>query len=159
MLYNELMNKSEIVVSVISYYQEKIDSAENQIKSIRNKAAKSPGAMESWSDKSKDEFTQLADALSREIKPLKTSIDFFNKTDKLSATIKSGSLVVYSSVKRGSKEIVLVVPEIGGEFISSAGEDIFLLSAKAELGKNLLGHKTGDTISWKEDTLTIEEIK
>lgn len=145
------MNREEVLKEAIGYYRFRISEIEKKVSATRNKAAKSPGAMESWSDKSKDEFTQLADGLTRELKPLRESV-------KALEAAKPSEIIEIGSIVSSGVDYYLIVPSIGGDFIKTGGEEIFLLSAQSELGKLLLGKRVKDTIDWRGKSFVITSI-
>lgn len=154
------MNKKDVVSKIIKYLQLKIQEAEARVGKATKSAADAPGSMESWSDKSKDEFTQLASALSKELKPLnnalkkmKELLDDADRSDKISV----GSLVCIQLPT--AKSCLFIVPNGGGENITVGKDSIFLLSKDSELAKTILGHAVGDKIAWRNGSLTILNVE
>lgn len=145
------MTREEVVRAAVEYFQFRIKDVEKKVEAIRNKASQSPGAMESWSDKSKDEFTQLADGLARELDPLKASA-------KLLAASKFQKVVGVGSILALDEDYYLIVPYAGGDLIRAGETELFLLSAGSELGKLLLGKKVNDAIEWRGKWLGVKKV-
>jgi len=158
--YIVFMNKKDVVSKIIEYLQLKIQEAEARVGKAAKSAADAPGSMESWSDKSKDEFTQLASALSKELGPLnnalkkmKELLNDASRSDKISV----GSLV--NIELPNAKSHLFIVPSGGGENITVGKDSIFLLSKDSELAKTILGHKVGDKVAWRNDLLTVLSVE
>lgn len=154
------MNKKIVLEKAIEYYQSKINQVEARVKKTNKSASDAPGSMESWSDKSKDEFTQLAAALSKEISPLNKSLEKMNEILVLNIVfdkIAIGSLICVQFPNR--KDNLLIVPSGGGESIKIKDASVFLLSKDSELANVLIGCKTGDEISWRDASVTILEVE
>lgn len=141
------MNKKEALKIAERYFADKISGLKEHIAKTAKKSADAPGSMESWSDKSKDEFAQLTRALAKELAPLEKSLAKLQQAS-ISEKISLGSFV---AVFMNGKENNILIVESGGE---KAG-DLFLLSKDSELGKTLLGHKSGDTVSWRNGNIQI----
>lgn len=122
----------EATTAVINFLENKLKRLEAQIKLTNKKASDSPGAMESWSDKSKDEFSQLAGALSKEIEPIKATIKALKtNTQNSKGKVALGSLVTLS--KDEASEEYLLIPDNGGDEIALSTEKrFFLLSLKSD---------------------------
>lgn len=147
------MTKKQAYEKAREYLSDRISKLEQQILRTRKKAADAPGSMESWSDKSKDEFSQLAGALSRELDPLKKSLRSLGEwEDKAFAKVQVGAFV---EVLMSDKKNYLLMLDIGGEKIN----ELFLLSKDSELGKALTGHKTNDLIDWRSGTVKVISIQ
>jgi hypothetical protein len=141
----------QVLLAIKDCYQQKIIDLQKQIDETRDSAAKSPGSMQSWPDKSKQEFTQLADTLSKNLAPLQSSLKQVQEIAESHKTsdnkkVEVGSIIKTQSAESENNEYLVIVPEVGGEQITVSGVDYFLLSVKSELGKNLLDKNVGDKI-------------
>ncbi len=153
----------EVLQSIEEYYLGEIENLQKRIDENADSAAKSPGSMQSWSDKSKQEFTQLADALSKDIPPLQASlkqISFIVAESKINGeNISLGSIVKVQYPGEENDEYLVIVPVAGGNLITVDDKDFFLLSEKSDLGKSLLNKKRGDKVNLKSGSeVLITEI-
>jgi hypothetical protein len=143
----------KVLQSIEEYYLVEIENLQKRIDENATGAAKSPGSMQSWSDKSKQEFTQLAEALSRDIPLLQMSYkqitDILNHGKVLGNKISIGSIIKLRYPNETNDEYLVIVPAAGGNLITVDGKDFFLLSEKSDLGKNLLNKKLNDKIKLK----------
>jgi len=143
----------KVLQSIEEYYLVEIENLQKRIDENATGAAKSPGSMQSWSDKSKQEFTQLAEALSRDIPLLQMSYkqitDILNHGKVLGNIISIGSIIKLRYPNETNDEYLVIVPASGGNLITVDGKDFFLLSEKSDLGKNLLNKKLNDKIKLK----------
>jgi len=151
----------KVLRSIEEYYSEKIADLNRQIEEKRDSAAKSPGSMQSWSDKSKQEFSQLANALLKNLEPLKISLKSVKEI--LSTKNKSNAISIGSIIKTKSdeedQERLVIVPGVGGDQIIVDDIEYFLLSAKSELANQLLEKKPGQKLTLKSGTeITIIEV-
>jgi len=87
----------KVLQSIEECYSQKIADLNRQIEEKRDSAAKSPGSMQSWSDKSKQEFSQLANALLKNLEPLKISLKSVKEI--LSTKNKSNAISIGSIIK------------------------------------------------------------
>ena len=146
------MTKKEAITKAKKFLSDKIAYLEEHDKKTSKKAADAPGSMESWSDKSKDEFSQLAAALGRELEPLQKSLKRLSGLEeKILDKVEVGSLV---EARMNNKKYYFLILDIGGENI----DGLYLLSKDSELGKTLLGHKPSDSITWRNGEINILSI-
>lgn len=151
--------KNEAIKAAIIFLRAKLRLLEAQIKTTTKKASDAPGSMESWSDKSKDEFSQLADALSKELEPIKETIKELESSQSAAAT-QEVSVGSYVTVERdGEKEKYLMVSSYGGdEIVQKEGEKFFLLSSKTDLGKEIVNNKVGSKLTFRGQCLIVTAI-
>ncbi|MCX6810409.1 MAG: hypothetical protein NTY30_01565 [Candidatus Berkelbacteria bacterium] len=143
----------KVLQSVEEYYLAEIENLQKRIDENATSAANSPGSMQSWSDKSKQEFTQLAEALSKDIPPLQLSLKQISailESGKIpSKNISVGSIVKVQYPDEPNDEYLVIVPTAGGNLITVDDKDFFLLSEKSDLGKSLLNKKLNDKVNLK----------
>ena len=153
--------RDQILQFIEEHYSRKISDLKQQIEEKKDAAAKSPGSMQSWSDKSKQEFSQLAEALSKNIEPLEFTLKSVEETRKIKNerdSISIGSIIKTASDGEDDEKLV-IIPGIGGEQIIVDDVEYFLLSDKSELAKQLLGKKPGDKLTLKSGIeVTITEV-
>jgi len=154
----------KVIEETIEYYNQKISGLEKQVKETRENAAKSPGSMQSWSDKSKQEFSQLADSLSKNLQPLKNSVKKISeilttKKNSIGNQVVIGSIVKTKESGEDSNEYLLIVPGVGGDQIKVDEIEYFLLSENSNLAKELLVKKLNSKIVLKSGIeISIVEI-
>lgn len=153
----------KVIEATIKYYERKISELQEKIDNTKDSAAKSPGSMQSWSDKSKDEFTQMASALSKNLEPLQFSLkqmESILKSQNTSKGIIVGSIVKTQEPGEDNNEYLLIVPGVGGDTLNLDDKEYFLLSAESELGKQLLNKKLNDKLKLKSgsEVLIVEII-
>lgn len=153
--------RDQILQSIVDHYSKKLADLQTQIKEKKDDAAKSPGSMQSWSDKSKQEFTQLAEALSKNIEPLETtlkSVEEIKKTKSDAEQVTVGSIIKTISDTEDDEQLV-IISGVGGEQMIVDNVPYFLLSDKSELAKQLLGKKPGDKLTLKSGMeITVSEV-
>jgi len=153
----------KVLQSIEEYYLAEIDNLQKRIDENADSAAKSPGSMQSWSDKSKQEFTQLAEALSKDIPPLQASLKQIIKiisSGKIAADVISvGSIVKLEHTNEENDEYLVIVPAAGGNLITVDKKDFFLLSEKSDLAQSLLNKKINDKVNLESGSeVLISEI-
>ena len=153
--------RDKILQFIEEHYSRKIADLKQQIKEKENDAAKAPGSMQSWSDKSKEEFTQLANALAKNIEPLEASlksVEEIRKTKNDSSEISIGSIIKTKS--NGEDDgCLVIISGVAGEQIIVDDIEYFLLSDQSELAKQLLEKKPGDKLTLKSGIeITITEV-
>lgn len=152
--------RDSAIRAAINFLTDKLSQAEKNVSLTTHKVVNAPGAMESWSDKSKDEFSQLASALLKEAEPIRATIkelQQFQLSKSDSVIVSAGSFVVVD--RDGWSENYLLVSGYGGDVVFLENDiSFYLLSLRSDLGKKLSTKKVKDEFAHKENKIKITKI-
>lgn len=148
----------EVVAEAIKSIDDKMKTAEKQVRGAIQAANNSPSRMQSRYDSSREEYSMQAAAIGgglEELRLLKAFLLGLLGGQAIgSDDIGLGSLVRLD-YGDGEDEHLLVVPNNGGDEFEINGIRVRTVSADSPLGTALIGHKSGEVVSFKPDRFPI----
>lgn len=136
--------KEKIINKFIEILKKSLKEQENIFNKTEEVRKESSGAMQSWSDTTRNQKEREAGYYAKKMMELSEGIKYLislkNTQEKDSEIVKLGSLVALENDKK-----YLLVKSVGG-FKLNGDNNIFILSENAVLFKKLLGKKRGDEI-------------
>lgn len=158
------MNKQKLLRRIHGDISRSLGSTRESIEKTRQQAIEAPGAMESKSDTTKAQMSNVATTLQGSYESgLKAlgELEALIANPSQSARVASCSLVEVRDAS-GSKEVYLLLPAGGGNTYEIDGEEVFVISDRAPLACALVNHVVGDGVIVKTAgntrTLTIVAI-
>jgi transcription elongation GreA/GreB family factor len=138
------MDKTEIINKIKEILKTKLNDLNQAVKEARESAKQAPSAMESHSDTSRFQFSQLADNLEEISKKVQKVIDEISKTKSNSEIISEGSLV---KIEKNGQNIFYFLSSMSLEdsFLID-GSEFRVISTETPIAKSLFEKKAGDLV-------------
>jgi transcription elongation GreA/GreB family factor len=158
------MNKQELMRRIHGDLSRSLESTRESIEKTRQQAIEAPGAMESKSDTTKAQMSNVATTLQGSYESsLQTLRDLEALMNNPSQSVRvAGCSLVEVRDASGSKEVYLLLPAGGGNTYEIDGEEVTVISDRAPLAHALIDHVVGDgvivKIAGNARTLTIVAI-
>jgi len=149
--------KQEIFDELLKKLQETYNTTIRERDSTAAAAVDAPGRNESRYDTSKVELGYLADSLSKkagEMEQALTELKAF-KLPPADKVVRLGSLVEINN--QGKQQFLFLLPS-GGQKISCSVGDIIVMSKTAPLFADIINKQIGDTVFFRQQSITIKKI-
>ena len=145
------MNKQKILQLVHADLSRNLESTRESIGKTRQQAIEAPGAMESKSDTTKSQMSNIANVLQGSYATNQQGLldlEALMVSPPQSSRVSSYSLVEVRDAS-DSKENYFILPAGGGNTYEVDGEEVTVISDRAPLASALIGHAVGDKVEVK----------
>ena len=144
------MDKKNLVEKLIRNFQEKAEESRKLFESARQAAIDAPGAMQSKSDTTKFQMSQLAESSLAVYKQIQRCISTLKEID-LSRECKAIGIGAVVKVEEDQSESYYFILPIncGGQSIELEEQEVNAIAVKSPIAQALLNKKAGDIINIK----------
>ena len=154
------MEKRQVLEAFIERQKQKIKELKTSLGNTEQDAINSPGAMQSHSDTSKFQLSNLALGLKKRVIEAEESLSILNNLPRDSSDeISIGSFFVLEDTKTKNRTNYFLISRYGGEWIEVNGEEVLLISEEAPLINNVLGKRQGDKASFRDKLFEVVCLK
>lgn len=154
------MTKQQILLAFIEKQKQKIEELKISLHNTEQDAINSPGAMQSHSDTSKFQLSNLALGLKKRVAEAEETLILLDSISRISNNIVSvGSFFILEDTITKNRVNYLLIPQHGGEWVEVDGEEVLLISEEAPLISSIFNKKEGDRIMFREKVLKIVHLE
>jgi hypothetical protein len=152
------IDKREVFGKYKDLMMQSISTMDVTIADTQQRAREAPGAMQSKSDTSKRELSNLSNALSGRSIDLKTNLFLAGSlVGKTANAIGAGAMALLKL--NGNQEVFFILPGGEGTSFQFSGLEINVLSPQAPVVKAMFGKKEGYSFEFNSNTWEIIGVK
>lgn len=147
------MNKKSLIEKLIISFQEKAEGLRKSFESARQAAIEAPGAMQSKSDTTKFQMSQLSGSFFTSYQQIQRCVSALKNLKEIDLskeckTIRVG-MVVKVEENQDETYYFILPSNCGGQSIEFEGLEITTISADSSIGQALLNKRVGDIVNFK----------
>lgn len=154
------MEKRKVLKAFIEKQEKKIEDLKQSLEKTQQGARDAVGSMQSWSDTTKFQLSNLALGLEKRVREAGEALSLLKGiSENPNDAISIGSFFTLRDIKSGNYTNYFLIPQAGGEWLEIDGEEVLSISEEAPLIESVIGRRKGDKIEFRDRSFEVINLQ